>query len=79
MKKFKIKLTTIEDVKRFVQAALELKCVANVHNSGNIIKVVSASSIMGLFSLNLSEYLDVELDEEISEEEINETFGKWRV
>ena len=52
-----IMLDTIEDVKKFVQEMNKLPYGAKVHSRGYI---VNASSIMGLFSLDLSEPVKVE-------------------
>ena len=70
-----IMLNSIEDVKKFVQMATELPYGAKVHSKGYI---VNASSIMGLFSLDLSEPVKVEFDEDLSWEDI-EPFRIWEV
>lgn len=70
-----IMLNTIEDVKKFVQEMNNLPYGAKVHSKGYI---VNASSIMGLFSLDLSEPVKVEFDEELTWEDI-EPFKIWEV
>ena len=70
-----IMLDTIEDVKKFVQEMNKLTYGAKVHSRGYI---VNASSIMGLFSLDLSEPVKVEFDEELTWEDI-EPFKIWEV
>ena len=70
-----IMLNTIEDVKKFVQEMNKLPYGAKVHSKGYI---VNASSIMGLFSLDLSERVKVEFDEELTWEDI-EPFKIWEV
>ena len=70
-----IMLNTIEDVKQFVQEMNKLSYGAKVHSRGYI---VNASSIMGLFSLDLSEPVKVEFDEELTWEDI-EPFKIWEV
>ena len=70
-----IMLDTIEDVKKFVQEMNKLTYGAKVDSRGYI---VNASSIMGLFSLDLSEPVKVEFDEELTWEDI-EPFKIWEV
>ena len=70
-----IMLNTIEDVKKFVQEMDKLPYGAKVHSRGYI---VNASSIMGLFSLDLSEPVKVQFDEELTCEDI-EPFKIWEV
>ena len=70
-----IMLDTIEDVKKFVQEMNKFPYGAKVHSRGYI---VNASSIMGLFSLDLSEPVKVEFDEELTWEDI-EPFKIWEV
>ena len=70
-----IMLDTIEDVKKFVQEMNNLPYGAKVYSRGYI---VNASSIMGLFSLDLSEPVKVEFDEELTWEDI-EPFKIWEV
>jgi phosphotransferase system HPr-like phosphotransfer protein len=56
MKKFFIKLTTIDDVRNFVTAA-NMQCADIDVVSGRY--VVDAKSILGLFSLDLSKPIEV--------------------
>ena len=72
---FKMKLNTIDDVKSFVDAANEYKgriTVRNMHYA------VDGKSIMGIFSIDLSGVLDVEFDNEPSNE-ILDLFKNWRI
>ena len=55
----KIKLTTISDVQKFNEACRKLLCEINLI-SGRYI--VDAKSIMGIYSLNLSNPIEVEID-----------------
>lgn len=56
---FETRLTTIEDVKSFVKTALSLPCDVLV-SEGQC--RVDGKSIMGIFSLNLSNPVTVEVD-----------------
>lgn len=56
MKKFLIKLSTIDDVKNFVTAA-NMQCADIDVVSGRY--VIDAKSILGLFSLDLSKPVEV--------------------
>ena len=58
MKTYMISLKSIDDVKRFVNAAAALTCEADL-SSGRY--VVDAKSIMGIFSLDLSKPIKLEL------------------
>lgn len=58
MKTMMIQLSSIDDVKRFVNAAALLTCEADL-SSGRYI--VDAKSIMGIFSLDLSKPIKLEL------------------
>lgn len=58
MKTKMIMLRSIDDVKRFVNAAAMLNCEADL-SSGRY--VVDAKSIMGIFSLDLSKPIKLEL------------------
>lgn len=58
MKSYMILLTSIDDVKRFVNAAASLVCEADL-SSGRYI--VDAKSIMGIFSLDLSRPIKLEI------------------
>lgn len=70
-----IMLNTVDDVKKFVQMANKLPYGAKVY-SGSY--VADASSIMGIFSLDLSVPVKVEFDEELTWEDI-EPFKIWEV
>lgn len=56
MKKVKVMLVSIEDVKDFVKKTNELKCEADL-SLGKY--VIDAKSIMGIFSLDLSRELEL--------------------
>ena len=56
MMQFKVSLTSIQDVRRFVDAATRCPCEVDVL-SGRY--VIDAKSIMGLFSLDLSQPVQV--------------------
>ncbi len=58
MSAFFVSLASIEDVKRFVDAATRCPCEVDVR-SGRYL--VSAKSIMGLFSLDLAKPVEVEV------------------
>lgn len=62
MNKYKIKLNTVTDVVAFVAECS--KCAGDVLAYGGRY-IVSAKSLMGLYSLNLSEPIDVEFQQEI--------------
>lgn len=62
--KLRIKLNTIEDVKKFCDKTNELSCDIYAKQSRY---VVNAKSVMGVFSLNLLEGFTVEI-EDINEE-----------
>lgn len=71
----KIKLTTINDVTDFTQEAQEFPTVLDVVSD---VYRVRASSIMGLFSLNLSEPVMLEIPEEYKKLG-EEKFKRWEV
>lgn len=58
-KHIKIRLQTVEDVKKFVDAAEKYPGNVRVHANDYI---VSGKSIMGMFSLDLSNPVIVEID-----------------
>lgn len=58
MKSMMIQLKSIDDVKRFVNAAAMLTCEADL-SSGRY--VVDAKSIMGIFSLDLAKPIKLEV------------------
>ncbi len=59
MKEFKVKITSIDDVKNFVGAACMQMCDIDI-TSGKY--VIDAKSIMGIFSLDLSKPVTVRFD-----------------
>ena len=59
MTKLKIRLATIEDVKYFVSIATKFNCEIDVVSNRY---VVDAKSIMGLFSLDLSQPLTLKIN-----------------
>lgn len=70
--KFKVILEKICNIKTFTSAAMKMPCDIDV-TSGRY--KVDGKSLMGLFSLNLSQPVTVEFDENdkhLSEAEINE-------
>lgn len=75
-----IKLTTIKDVQEFVTEATNLPRTidARVIHDGYI---VDAKSMMGLFSLNLSEEIELRLtaDDKALLKAWANRFNKWRV
>ena len=73
MKVLFIILNSINDVKEFVKEAGKLPYETKVHSKGYI---VNAASIMGLFSLDLSDSLTVEFDNRLNWEDI-EPFKRW--
>ena len=58
MSRFIVSLTSVDEVKQFVDAASRCACEIDVR-SGRY--VVNAKSIMGLFSLDLSQPVEVEV------------------
>ncbi len=66
MKKFNIQLSSINDVKRLVNAATARSCDIDIV-SGRYL--VDAKSIMGLFSLDLSKPIMVDIHGEDAEAE----------
>ena len=72
----RIKLPTANDVKEFVNIAMLCPYQIDV-GSGRYI--VDAKSIMGLFSLNLSEPLSVMIPMTANKNYIKNAFKKWEV
>lgn len=70
-----VNINNIESVKGFVKAANKLSCDVTVY-SGEY--AVDGKSIMGVFSLNLSNNLSVKFSEKLTTEEF-EPFLKWQV
>lgn len=56
---YKIKLNTISDVKNFIKEAINIEHIDIFIRQGRYI--VDGKSIMGIFSLNLLEELDMEI------------------
>lgn len=71
----KMQLTSIEDVKEFVELNNECSCEVTVR-CGTY--VIDGKSLMGLFSLNLSNPIIVEFEEDINGE-LACKYGKWVV
>lgn len=72
--KFFVDLNNIEDIEYFVNKAKKYGCEINVSNH-NKTSVVNASSIMGLFTLNLSEPVEVSIkDDEVAELFMDEVY-----
>ena len=72
----RIKLPTANDVKEFVNAAMLCPYQIDVRHGRYI---VDAKSIMGLFSLNLSEPLSVMIPMTANKNYIKNAFKKWEV
>ena len=72
--RFFVDLNNIEDIEYFVNKAKKYECEINVSNH-NKTSVVNASSIMGLFTLNLSEPVEVSIkDDEVAELFMDEVY-----
>lgn len=72
--KFFVDLNKVEDIEYFVDKAKKYDCEINVHNH-NKTSVVNGSSIMGLFTLNLSEPVEVSIkDDEVAELFMDEVY-----
>ncbi len=77
MKKvMEIELLTANDVKEFVRAAMLCPYQIDVCRGRY---VVNGKSIMGLFSLNLSETLSVMIPMTASKNYVKSAFKKWEV
>ena len=61
----KILLTTVSDVSNFVRSMTGCKAKAKLISGRN---VVDASSLMGIFSLNLSNPITFKVSEDVSED-----------
>lgn len=61
----KIRLNTIENIKNFVDMANSLKCEILIKEGKY---VVSGKSIMGIFSLNVLNDLEIEIYEDVNDE-----------
>lgn len=72
----KIKLSTTNDVKEFVNAAMLCSCQIDVRHGRYI---VDGKSIMGLFSLNLSEPLSILIPMTANKNYVKNAFKKWEV
>ena len=72
----KIKLSTANDVKEFVNIAMMCPYQLDVKHGRYI---VDGKSIMGLFSLNLSETLTVMIPMTANKNYIKNAFKKWEV
>ena len=72
----KIKLSTANDVKEFVNVAMLCPYQIDVRHGRYI---VDAKSIMGLFSLNLSEPLIVMIPMTANKNYVKNAFKKWEV
>lgn len=60
--KFYVDLNKIDDIKTFVKNAERYDCDIVVRNSGRIF-AIDGTSLMGMFSLNLSEPVEVEIND----------------
>lgn len=72
----KIKLQTINDVKEFVNATIKCPFQVDVQNGRFI---VDGKSIMGLFSLNLSDNLIIKIPMTANKNYIKNALKKWEV
>lgn len=75
MKKVRVMLVSIEDVKDFVKKTNELNCEADL-SLGKY--VIDAKSIMGIFSLDLSRELELSVHSDDCDDFISE-IGKYIV
>lgn len=66
MKKYDIKLTLAENVKQFVNLLIKYDFSMDLHSGRH---VVDAKSILGIFSLDLSKPITLEIDDEGVDEE----------
>ena len=73
-KHIKIRLQTVEDVKKFVAAAKKYPGNVRVHANDYI---VSGKSIMGMFSLDLSNPVIVEVDNRGSVTDFESTIAEF--
>ena len=73
-KTVKIKLEKVRDVQQFVRTASKYSNL-DLHSGRYIIP---ASSLMGIFSLNLEETIKLSYSEDM-EEDIRKDFSKWIV
>lgn len=75
----KIKLNTVNDVKEFVSICEKYKYDSIEVKQGRWI--IDGKSIMGVFSLNLTQELDVNIDSESEESEIDFycSVDKWKI
>lgn len=69
---FKVKLTTIDDVRTFVTICSAITSHSVVRQD---LYVVNGASLMGMFSLDLSKPLTVEIDDD----KAIQYFKKWMV
>lgn len=69
---FKVKLTTIDDVKTFVTICSAIASHSVVRQD---LYAVSGASLMGMFSLDLSKPLMVEIDDDRA----SQYFRKWMI
>ena len=72
----RIKLSTTNDVKEFVNVAMRCPYQIDVKRGRYI---VDGKSIMGLFSLNLSETLTVMIPMTANKNYVKNAFKKWEV
>ena len=76
MSEFLVSLTSIDDVRQFVKAATHCACDVDVL-SGRY--VVDAKSIMGIFSLDLSKPIDLNIHAEDKIDEVLEVLKPYMV
>ena len=76
MRKVKIKLNSIDDVKNFVQAASQFNSDIDLVSSRY---VIDAKSILGLFSLDLSHPVTLRIEDDKEADDIIETMKEFIV
>lgn len=79
MKSIYLKLKTVEDVKEFATLVSILNIKADVYSVSNSRHVVPADSVLGLFSLNLNDQLNVSFNEEDNEKEFMRKCNRWLI
>ena len=76
MKETQIKLTNIQDIREFVNQVILLEYEVDLIQGRY---VIDAKSIMGIFSLDLSKPIDLNIHAEDSAEEVLETLKPYMI
>lgn len=76
MRKLKIKLESIDDVKNFVRAASQFNSDIDIVSSRY---VIDAKSILGLFSLDLSQPVTLRIEDDKEADDIEEAMEEFIV